>query len=212
MTIGFTVSDIQDFHLYGYLLEYFIQNKKNVILLYDKEVDKITSPKNNKKLLSQYECPRLGYKSMIQCVSMAKESKCDIIITNEGQPFQGKIQLPFRMVALSWTMEYYVHGPRFLHLCERFYVDCSAQQLKKTYDLSGCNVVYEKHPKYYMLNGKSKSDVCKMLDLPDKRFVTFLAPAPAQRIDSKIKDMFCLGEIFRSLGYTIIVKQKPKCP
>lgn len=211
MQIGFTISDVQDFHLYGILLENLIKSSNKITLFVDQEVSKITSPKNNKKIISKFNCEKIPYFSMKECLNLC--GKCDVVISNEGQPFQGKINLPFDLVGLSWTMEYYVHGPRFLHLCSRFYVDCSKEQLKNTYKFENENkIIYEKHPKYYILKDISKSDICKMLGLKTEKFVTFLGPAPAQNYKEKLKDMFRIGKLFKSLGYTIIVKQKPKCP
>lgn len=211
MKIGFTVSDVQDFHLYSYLVDFYIDKKENVILLYDNVVDKITSPKNNKKILNSFQCDKIKYSSMKECIDLSSEM--DLVITNEGQPFQGNIKVNSKIIGLSWTMEYYVHGPRFLNLVDRFYVDCSYNQLFKTYDLSQYNVIYNKHPKYYILNNKNKENICEQLSIDsNKKYVTFLGPAPAQKIDKKIKDMYALGNLFKEMGYTIIIKQKPKCP
>lgn len=206
--IGFAVNNVQDFHLYGNLIDYYGDRS---VILYDKKVNKITSPRNNIKILNTFKCNKLGYSNIEECINLGK--KCSHVISNEGQPFQGDLKLPFKLIGLSWTMEYYVHGPRFLNLCERFYVDCNYEQLKETYDLSQYPVVYDNHPKYYILNNKTKQDICNLIGLDSsKKIVTFLGPAPAQRIDRKIKDMFKLGDLFKSLGYHIIVKQKPKCP
>lgn len=212
MRIGFVVTDIQDFHLYAFLVDLYIDKKHDVKLYYNSVLKKVTSPKKNIKLVKQYKCSYDSYSDMKDCIK--KVSDRDIVFTNEGMPFE-YVNLPFKMIALSWATEAYVHGKRFLNICDSFFCDCSYDVLKDAFDFSKykCKVIYDKHPKYYILQNKTRKDVCDILGLDENpKYVTVLGPAPAQDYKPRLKEIRKLVDFFKNNGYKIIYKQKPKCP
>ena len=211
MKIGFCLTDIQDYHLYGYLIDYYISKSHNITIFYDNTVKKTTSPCRNMDMVKQFSCQYSHYKDANHCNKLV--SDYDILITNEGMPFKSRINIFPDLYALSWATEYYVHGPRYLNMCKYFFCDCSKDALKDTFDFNkySTKVIYGCHPKYYILHNKNKNDVCRELDLDsDKRYVTVFGPAPAQNWLAKSKDIIKLVKEIKKRGYFIIYKQKPK--
>lgn len=210
MRIGFAVTDIQDFFLFRYLIDLYLDRGHEVILYYDNRVKKLTSVRFNKSSIRIPGCITIPYLSMKNCIAKAN-GKVDLMITNEGMPFEGRIKLPFKMYGLSWTIEHYFHGPRFLHLCDLFFCDDPIVKKLTNFDRYKTKVIYKFHPKYYCLHNRTREEVCTMLNIPaSDRYVTILAPAPALYSNRRQEDIRVLVKFFTNRHYSIIVKQKPK--
>ena len=198
--------------LYGYLIDLYLHRGHNVYVYYDKSSSKITSVKKNKHVLKELAgCSVIPYLKQDDCMRRIESDVIDIIMTNEGMPFEIPAKLPCKMYAFSWTIEHVVHGPRFMPICDVFF--CDDTIVKKIHDLSNyknMKVDYDCHPKYLCLN-KSRQELCCMLGLdPKQKYVTVMGPAPALNYKPRQKDIKKLVKFFANRGYKIIYKYKPK--
>jgi len=212
MKIAFTLTDVQDLFLYGYLIDLYKKRNHSIYVYYDKISSKTTSVKKNKSILDKFKgCIVVPYSRQEDCVERLKIDDIDIVMTNEGMPFKYIVSLPCKMYAFSWTIEYMVHGHRFMPMCDVFFCDDPiVRSFNNFSEYSDMKVKDDSHPKYLWLN-KSRNELCNMLDLdPKEKYVTVLGPAPALDYKPKRKEISKLVKHFSKKGFKIVYKHKPK--
>ena len=212
MRFGFMITDIQDFFLYSYLIDLYKKRGHSVFGFYDIKVNKKTSIRNNKSFIQAFNFTKtVPYTSMENAISKCHKYQMDIVMTNEGMPFKGKIGLPFDLYAFSWTLEHFHHGSRFLNLCKYFF--CEDPYVKSIFNFNKYKtvVVDDFHPKYFCLHNKNRKHICRQLGMDHKKkYVVIMGPAPGLQYKSKISDIKKMVDFFRRRNYKIILKQKPK--
>lgn len=212
MRVGFMITDYQDFFLYSSLIGLYKSKGHEVFGFYDSKVNKRTSIRNNRHYLRIFDFNKIvRYTNAKEAIFKCKELGVDIVMTNEGMPFQGNASLPFDMYAFSWTLEHFHHGHRFLNICKYFF--CEDPYVTNIFDFSKytCKVITDHHPKYFCLHKKGRKKICRQLNICHKqKYVTVMGPAPGLMYERNISDIQKIVDFFRNRNYKIILKQKPK--